>query len=61
MSGEYDLLIVSGLWALCVVLYYFAGKKLGYSTGYEKGIDAGFKQCLNAMSATSDMIQENKP
>jgi hypothetical protein len=54
-----ELLYVSVLWAVCVVLYYFAGKKLGYATGYEKGIEVGFKQCLSAMSATSDMIQES--
>jgi hypothetical protein len=41
LSG--DLLIVSLLWALCVVLYYFAGKKHGYAAGYEKGVAHGHK------------------
>ena len=55
-----QLMAASALWAVCVVLYYFAGKKLGYAAGYEKGIEDGFKQCLSAMSKTSDMIQDNK-
>ena len=56
-----ELLIVSAVWALCVVLYYFAGKKRGYADGYEKGVTDGHRHVLEALSKTSDLIQENKP
>lgn len=32
-----DLILVSVLWALALVLYYFAGKKHGYHKGYMDG------------------------
>jgi hypothetical protein len=43
------------------VLYYFAGKKLGYAGGYKDGIKDGYAQAIAAMNTTSDIIQENKP
>jgi len=41
MSDLYQLLLVSAIWALAVVLYYFAGKKHGYHNGYIDGHTRG--------------------
>lgn len=56
-----ELLTNSGVWAFAVFLYYFAGKKRGFADGYEKGVETGHKHVLAVMSATGDLIQENKP
>lgn len=61
MSEQETLIYVSLGWALCVVLYYFAGKKLGYAGGYKDGIKDGHTQVLAAMNTTSDIIQDNTP
>lgn len=56
-----ELLLISGIWAVAVCLYYFAGRKHGYASGYVDGIKQGHANVLSALSASSDFLQENKP
>lgn len=44
-----DLLMVSAIWAFALVLYYFAGKKLGYSKGYVDGLFKGSDDVFNLL------------
>ncbi len=55
------LFTISGIWALAVALYYFAGKKHGYADGYAAGIEQGHKNVLSALTASSEFLQEQKP
>lgn len=54
-----DTVIVTNcLWAIALVLYYFAGKKLGYAKGYCDGIEDGHKNVLSAFNASSEFLNE---
>ena len=44
-----NLLLVSAIWALAVVLYYFAGKKHGYHKGYMDGHVRGSNDVLSVI------------
>lgn len=55
-----EFLTISGIWAVAVVLYYFAGKKHGYANGYAAGIEQGHKNVLSALNASSEFLQETK-
>jgi hypothetical protein len=56
-----ELWIISGIWAVAVGLYYFAGKKHGYADGYRAGIAQGHNNVLSALNASSEFLQEQKP
>ncbi len=59
-----DLTLISIVWAIAVVLYYFCGKDIGYSRGYAKGFEAGVKlghaNVLQAINTQSNFIQDTK-
>ena len=56
-----QLLTLSAIWAIAVVLYYFAGKKHGYADGYSDGIRQGHQNVLSVFQASSDFLTDTKP